>query len=225
MPTNLKLDGNIQAPYITTDGTNLITVPATTGTIATPSNTGSAGQVLTSNGAGVAPSYQNAGGSTGTVLQTISTALDTTFTTSISNASGFVDVTGLSVSITPASTSNKVLVSGTISLSGSNNLMFAFRIVRGSTAVGVGAAAGDRTQITCGTYTLDGGVYGDQIITIPFQFLDSPSTTSSTTYKIQVSQTTSGSSYSVYINRTAADSNSSSYDRAISVITTQEIKG
>lgn len=34
MPVNLKLDGNIQAPYITTNGTNLITVPATTGTMA-----------------------------------------------------------------------------------------------------------------------------------------------------------------------------------------------
>lgn len=34
MPTNLKLDGNIQAPYITTDGANLITVPASSGTMA-----------------------------------------------------------------------------------------------------------------------------------------------------------------------------------------------
>jgi hypothetical protein len=64
MPVNLKLDGNIQAPYITTNGTNLITVPATTGTMACSSNTGTSGQVLTSNGAGVAPSFQNASGGT-----------------------------------------------------------------------------------------------------------------------------------------------------------------
>jgi len=38
MPVNLKLDGNIQAPYITTNGTNLITVPATTGTMALTSD-------------------------------------------------------------------------------------------------------------------------------------------------------------------------------------------
>lgn len=38
MSTNLKLDGNIQAPYITSNGTNLITVPATTGTMALTSD-------------------------------------------------------------------------------------------------------------------------------------------------------------------------------------------
>lgn len=45
-------------------GAKAVTIPDLTGTVQLSSNTGAAGQVLTSNGAGVAPSYQNAAGGT-----------------------------------------------------------------------------------------------------------------------------------------------------------------
>ena len=49
---------------ITASGAQTVTVPSLSGTMVLSSNIGTAGQVLTSNGAGVAPSYQNAAGGT-----------------------------------------------------------------------------------------------------------------------------------------------------------------
>ena len=51
------------------------------------------------------------------------------------------------------------------------------------------------------------------------QFLDSPSTTSATTYKIQT-RVTAGTGY---VNRTVTDTDSGVYPRGISTITVMEI--
>ena len=51
-----------------------------------------------------------ASGVGGKVLQVVSTTKTDTFTVSTANSSDPADITGLSVAITPASSSNKVLV-------------------------------------------------------------------------------------------------------------------
>ena len=51
-------------------------------------------------------------------------------------------------------------------------------------------------------------------------WLDSPATTSATTYKVQF---TANGTYTAYINRTAADGNTAAYARGVSTITVMEI--
>jgi hypothetical protein len=118
---------------------------------------------------------------TGTVLQVVSTTKTDTFSTT---TSVFIDVTGLSVSITPTSSSSKILIMLSMTISGQNaNGGAIYKFVRGSTDICVGDLAGSRPQASGGTpYISDANVYN----TISGSFLDSPATTSSTTYKIQV---------------------------------------
>lgn len=128
----------------------------------------------------------------------------------------YTDVTGMSVAITPSATSSKVLVVVDAKLSTSVAAAFlTMQVVRGSTAIYVGDAAGTRIQATYGTV----GSSVDIMHAGVAYFLDSPATTSATTYKIQVRS----SSGSVYLNRTGTDTDSTSYFRTSSSITVMEI--
>ena len=115
----------------------------------------------------------------GKVLQVVST--NTTSTTS-STSTSYTDVTGLSVAITPSASSSKVLVFVTIGLiddaSGSNG-SYAFRLIRGSTSIGEGSGGG-QTDSIAGL-----GQKTNNYDNLNVHYLDSPSTTSSTTYKMQ----------------------------------------
>jgi hypothetical protein len=148
----------------------------------------------------------------GKVLQVVQTVLTTvTSTTSTS----LVDISGLSLSITPSSASNKVfiLVDMALSESTANNLV-AWNLVRNSTnlAVGTSAATFQQTGVAINDVTTG----GNALLKQSTQYLDSPSTTSATTYKIQWK--TSGGT--IYINRRATDA----YMSVSSMITAFEIE-
>ena len=154
---------------------------------------------------------------TSAVAQIKSTAKTDTFATSTTLT--WVDITGLSQSITPTSASNKVLVQfviGSVVASVADRIV-AFRIVRGSTAVGVGDSAGDRTPATSAIYTVGAGTESQSVSGM---FLDSPGTTSATTYKIQVHLSAAAT---VDINKVGGDNNSSAFTRQISTITCSEV--
>ena len=150
----------------------------------------------------------------GKLLQVVQTyKTDTASTTSTS----FTDVSGFSANITPASTSNKILVLVTISGMGENAVssMF-FRLDRNGSVVGVADAAGNRKQISgASIYSTDNNVMGSTA----FNYLDSPSTTSSLTYKIQFS----ADSGTIYVNRSSNDSDMTARGRGTSSITLMEI--
>ena len=130
-------------------------------------------------------------------------------------STSFVDVTGLTVNITPTSASNKILVIANVNHVGATSTgATGIRLVRNSTAVGVGATAGSRPSIS-GAYNY--GAYGVTLSADALTFLDSPATTSSTTYKIQTSVAGGGT---MYINR----SNNGAYGATCS-ITIMEISG
>jgi len=123
-----------------------------------------------------------ASGVGGKVLQVVSTTKTDVFTTS--SISTFVDITGLSVSITPSSASNKILI--IVSVSGSGwDANTSVRLVRGSTPILVGdSGGGGQATMNFWTYNADNGHrYANYSFT--HHYLDSPSTTSSTTYKMQ----------------------------------------
>jgi hypothetical protein len=110
----------------------------------------------------------------GSVLQVVSTTKTNAFTTT---STSFTDVTGLSVSITPSSATSKILVTAAVqhSISVTTNNVWV-QLVRDSTAIGNGTDG-------------FGGSRADTVNLIwcsTISYLDSPATTSSTTYKIQL---------------------------------------
>jgi hypothetical protein len=153
------------------------------------------------------------------VLQVASTAL--TSATSYSVASGATQaITGLSISITPLFSTSKVMVFVTVNISG-QNVGPAIYLLRGATPIGVGDAAGSRTQVSSGADSATQYLYSEtQTPTI--QYLDSPSTTSSTTYSVNLLNTR-GSTDTIYINRSITDTSASNFGRYMSSITVMEI--
>jgi hypothetical protein len=91
--------------------------------------------------------------------------------------SGYQDISGYSLAITPTSSTSKILVQ--IHTWGSSQRIW-YRVLRNSTMIGVGDAIAGVNQ--------QAGMYNWQIQGLPiaYQWMDSPNTTSSTTYKLQI---------------------------------------
>ena len=155
----------------------------------------------------------------GSVLQVVSSTKSDTFS---SATLGWLDVTGLSVSITPRSTSSKIMVFGRITGEGSiGATRMQMRLVRDTTSISIGDAASARIQVSGNE--IYGGADADSLLGSTVFYLDSPATTSASTYKIQVLNGNGNST--IYINRTQNDTNSVVTPRATSSITVMEIQG
>lgn len=143
----------------------------------------------------------------GSVLQVVNTHSTSIFSTT---SSTYVDVTGITATITPRSTSSKILVMCTAmhSHSSSDSVL---RMLRNGTEIGSGAGASNNVWNMC-TTDFRGG-----IIPQTFNLLDSPATTSAVTYKVQM-RCLGGTGY---INRRGFDT----LYAASSFITLMEIQG
>ena len=131
----------------------------------------------------------------GSVLQVLEYK-KTTFLSQASN-SAWADISGFSLAITPAATSSKILV--LVNITGNTSNLSYVRVVRGSTAVGVGTESSGQINSTLAPFnragdTNTGGGHASAV------FLDSPSSTSATTYKLQLYCETSNT---FYMNRSA----------------------
>ena len=153
---------------------------------------------------------------TGSILQVVSSTKTGTqgFATS-----SFSDVSGMSVSITPSSTSNKILVICHLSCGADSGYRFAARLVRGSTDILIGDASGSRSRASVASQGSNGNRLDE---TFCITHLDSPSTTSATTYKITVAAEQSGS---LQINKGNLNSDSATVYRVTSAITAIEVAG
>ena len=157
---------------------------------------------------------------TGSVLQVKSFTKTDTFSTT---SSSFTDVTDLSLTLTPASSASKFLVTAQLIGSAQSSSNFAsFRFTRNGTAIGVADADGNRVQ--AGSFFAWPGVDTDAQMSTGMSHLDSPSTTDDVTYKVQMSNTNHSSSTTVYLNRSQGDTEGSRA-RTTSVITVFEIAG
>ena len=175
-----------------------------------PQADGTSGQALVTDASG---NLSFAG--TGKILQVVQTVkLDTFSTTSTTN----VDVTGLSVAITPASSSNKVLVTVSIGLSGNQSTNYTYAILkRGNTQIGEANEASNRIRPTLVAINENEGETAHRT----FTFLDSPNTTSATTYKIQIRCSSAGNAH---VNRSHRDLDQTGIDaRTSSTITVMEV--
>ena len=150
--------------------------------------------------------------SAGTVLQVVQTTKTDSFSTTSTSYTTFI-----SVSITPTSSSSKILVTfGTNGGTAGDVAHGYLAIFRGATQLFQATDTGSRRGATSviNTATQQQLYYGGT-------FLDSPATTSSTTYTIQV---LSSNGVAIYLNRSGRDNNALDYDgRSVSSITVMEI--
>ena len=152
------------------------------------------------------------GGKIGQVLQGKKTD---TFTT---DATTWIDIPDLTVDITPAATSSKILVMMCVVGNGKPAASSAvLRIVRDSTAIGVADAAGSRIQATSSFYT--GEYYGVQAGVMTW--LDEPGLDVAITYKIQ--GFCSNPTNTMHINRFTTDTDATDIPRTVSTITVMEV--
>lgn len=134
----------------------------------------------------------------------------------------WTEVPNLSATITPKSTSNKVLVTASLNCSGSSSYyVVAIRLYRDSTAIALGDTTGSRPTCWMSIGAQQWSNYFRQQATNTF--LDSPNTTSAITYTLRVWDTRD--SESVYINRSYYDFNSGASPVSLSSIMLQEIAG
>jgi hypothetical protein len=152
----------------------------------------------------------------GSVLQVVSVTKTDTFSTT---STSFTDVTGLSASITPTSSSSKIFVIVNVAL-GAGNIQTSARLMRDATAISIGDTASNRVRassVNVGNTTANST--SGMPLSTAINYLDSPASTSSITYKIQI-QVNSGTGY---VNRADDDQDATFRARTASTITVMEI--
>ena len=151
----------------------------------------------------------------GKVLQVLSVTKTDTY--SIGNSTWG---TVLSQAITPSSSSSKILIVCNLMISNTPGGYTTFAtLVRDSTDIGRGNASGSRIQCMSADRNTSSGATGS---TVCLTYLDSPSTTSSRTYKVQIRSESGGTAY---LNFFGSDSDESAYPRGSSTLTVMEIAG
>tara|TARA_R100000353_G_scaffold163895_1_gene124487 strand:+ start:623 stop:1204 length:582 start_codon:yes stop_codon:yes gene_type:complete len=175
----LKLNGS-------SSGYTAIDAPAAAGsnTLVLPADNGSNGEFLKTNGSGTLD-----WSAAGKILQVLTTATEVATST---QSTSYVDATGMTLSITPTSTSSKIIIvcCGTANVIGSTYWGY-YTILRGSTDLGNPSNG----KGLLGLYSNSSNADTHTPMTI--FYVDSPNTTSSTTYKLQL-KVGNGSGYAKF---------------------------
>jgi hypothetical protein len=162
------------------DGTNLAQIAV-----------GTNGQVLTA-ASGQTTGVQWVTPTAQILPQIIQGILNTGFNTGAISGSTYVDITGLSASISPASTSSNVLI--TVNVMASTSVIagdsIGIRITRNGTPIGLGTGAG--TAAGSASRVVTAG-----LISISYSFLDSPASVSAQAYQVQAAALTGST---IYVN-------------------------
>ena len=153
----------------------------------------------------------------GGIVQVVQT--EQTAASSISNPGGsFIDLTGMSVTITPTSSNSRIFIHAQINITGRKdvNVMHG-RLLRDSTVIHLGDADGSKNRSFAEGQPVPDGSSG-QIICM---FVDSPATTDPLIYKIQVT-----SNNIIFFNRAAhSENDNNTGSRTASSIIAMEILG
>jgi hypothetical protein len=148
----------------------------------------------------------------GKVLQVVSANKSDTW--SSSGTGNFQAITGLSLSITPSSASNKIFIVSSVQLS-QNDYGGGVSIFRGGSQIVTPASVGSRSVVNASSYA----GYAQSSSNLALSYLDSPSSTSALTYQIYAFVR----SGTYYVNRSSTDSDTDDFARTISTITAFEI--
>lgn len=157
-----------------------------------------------------------AGASGGGIIQCVQVSQTETLSAGIID---WTDVSGLSLTITPRSSNNKVLICMFVNTgSSSANTGRYFRLVRNSTAISTGNGTPLGNEST--TVADNTAANGNQMASTSMMFIDTPSTTSTITYKVQWKNTNN----TIYLNRVTG-TGGGSYGTAISTLIAMEVSG
>lgn len=201
--------GSVSAPSIVGDDTNTgISFP-------------SADTIKFSTGGVERMSITNSGVtgvSGGKILQVVQTVKKDRTTI---QSTTLVDIAGMSVDITPSSASSKILVDYSLVVY-ANVQYYTMRLVRNSDST---IFIGDQNPNATGQMRGSFGTYQASYVnamTVSQKFLDSPNTTSATTYKLQLHSPYS-SSYTIGINSAVNQDNYTYMTNNVSTITVMEV--
>ena len=150
------------------------------------------------------------------VVQTVKKDKQTIQSTSLT------DIAGMSVTITPSSSSNKVLISYSLIAFTNGGQYWSMRLLRGSDST---IFIGDQNPSATSQQRASFGGYTQSYVEarcIAQEFLDSPNTTSATTYKLQA-HTPYSSSYIIGINSSPTLDNYTYMNNCVSTITAMEV--
>lgn len=171
------------------------------------------GDVLTYDG--VSDLWVPAAGIAGIGTNVVQTVKTDTFTTT---SNTYTPITGLTATITPTSATSKVLVIATVSIANDPVAAEAnVQLVRDSTAIFLGDAAGNRVRAT----SRIGPVSATTTSLFSVAFLDSPATTSATVYSVEIAR--HYASGTLYVNKAHDDSDSTNRTRMASSLTAIEV--
>lgn len=179
-------DGAIQKSTATAKGDMLV---ATASATIARQPVGTNGQVLTADSTVTNGIKWSSVSATPRIGQVVTAT--TTSSTASTGGAGWVDVTGLSVSITPTLSTSKILIVTSFQIlgSGSTYQNGIVRLVRDSTSL--------TEPFVGGYYPSGGGVNTANYIPFSMQYVDSPATTSATTYKMQINNVLSANNWAV----------------------------
>ena len=128
----------------------------------------------------------------GKILQVVTTTV--TAVTATTTSTSFVDITGMTVDITPSATSSKVMVFVNCNTGSQALYRNSLRLMRDSTPIFIGDQYGSNRSRA----TLFAAMDDSQVIcNSAGQYLDTPGTESATTYKLQWQVESSA----MYLNR------------------------
>ena len=154
-------------------------------------------------------------GAVGGIIQVKQTIKTDTSSYSVGNGGTSSDV--VTVTITPQSASSKILIHATLSGSKSDQGMF-LKLFRDSTQIIRGDASGSCQRVSTHLLTDQSFIMSSTTCVA----LDSPSTTSATTYSIRVGHG-NPSTQTVYVNRDQGGNNGAQIGRGVTIITVQEV--
>ena len=154
------------------------------------------------------------GAKIGQVLQTVKT------NTASRIATSYADL--VTVTITPSSTSSKILVSYKLTMSTANGgYSGRVRLVRGGTPIYIGDASGSRSPCSSAMQADNDSIGHIKTRDMTGDFLDSPNTTSATVYRLAYASDYSNAF--VYIGKSQDDANAIYRPRTPSSITVMEV--
>ena len=133
----------------------------------------------------------------------------------------WADISGLNISITPSSTSSKILVMYSVHVANGGDQGHGYiKVLRGATDLPIADVVGSRTSASSVVNT---GHVG-QTLCVSQSLLDSPSSTTALTYKLQFG--INGAGVANWVNQSTRDSNATGNDgRMISTMTVMEVAG
>ena len=157
----------------------------------------------------------------GKILQVVQTHLSTRLSNSTASGAEW-SPSQLNTSITPSATSSKVLITAKVGIGFSVNTRRVFlKAFRDSTQIALGSEDTGNSSITRASSSVDIR-YDDVVEDIVFSFLDSPNTTSATTYSFRFTHSQTATA-TIYINRAHTRLNRVQDGHLSSNVTLQEV--